>query len=61
MVVNLIFKNVKTLKTRRVKTEVEEPNLLSFLANIKYLISIITTFEKKEEFLIGIIDKDPIP
>ena len=60
MVINLIFKNTKTLKTRRIKTEVDESNLVSFLMNIKYLTSIITTFEKKEEFLIGINDKDPI-
>ena len=61
MVINLIFKNAKTLKTRRVKTEVDEPNLFSFLANIRYLTSIITTLEKKEEYLISITDKDPIP
>lgn len=60
MVVNLIFKNSKTLKTRRVKTEVDEPNLFSFLVNIRYLTSTITTIEKKEEYLIGITDKDPI-
>lgn len=60
MVINLIFKNSKTLKTRRIKTEVDEPNLFSFLVNIRYLTSIVTTFEKKEEFLTGINDKDPI-
>ena len=60
MVVNLIFKNSKTLKIRRVKTEVDEPNLFSFLVNIRYLTSTITTIEKKEEYLIGITDKDPI-
>ena len=61
MVVSLIFKNNKTLKTRKVKTEIDEPNLFSFLSNIRYLTSIINTLEKKEEYLIGIIDKDPIP
>lgn len=47
MVINLIFKNSKTFKTRRVKTEVDETNLYSLLANIKHLTSIITTFGKK--------------
>ena len=60
MVINLVFKNSKTLKTRRVKTEIDEPNLFSFLVNIKYLTSTITTYEKKEEYLVSITDKDPI-
>lgn len=51
MVVKLVFKNSKTLKTRRVQTEVDEPNLFSFLANIRYLTSIITTLEKKRGIL----------
>ena len=61
MEINLTFKNSKTLKTRGVKTETNGPNSFLLLVNIKYLTSIITAFEKKEKYLIGIIDKNPIP
>ena len=61
MVVNLTFKNTKTLKTRTVKTEVYEPNLFSFLANTEYLTTTINTLEKNGEHLINITDKDPMP
>lgn len=61
MEIKLTFKNSKTLKTRGIKTEVTEPNLFSLLTDIKYLTSIITAFEKKEEYLICIADKDPVP
>ena len=58
MVVSLIFKDQKTLKTRRVKTEVDEPNLYSLLVNIEYFTSVMLKLERKEEFLIGVTDKD---
>ena len=61
MGINLIFKNSKILKTRRVKTETNGQNSFSLLVKIKYLTSIITAFEKKEEYLIDIINKDPTP
>ena len=62
MVINLTFKNSKILKNKESKkTETNGPNSFSLLVNIKYLTSIITAFEKKEEYLIGIINKNPIP
>lgn len=60
MVVNLSFKDTKTLKIRTVQTEVYEPSLFSFLINTEYLITTINTLEKNGEYLINIIDKDPI-
>lgn len=56
--INLIFKNAKTLRTRKVKVEVEEPNLFSFLMNMGHLISIMATLENDDEYLTGITDKD---
>ena len=58
MKIRLVFKDQRTLKIKRVETEVDEPSLYSFLTNIEYFTSIMLKFEKKDEFLIGISDKD---